>query len=251
MKFYHFTYENVWEEIQKEGVLWGRPSGWENYTGDEEVVIGKKKVEPSETERRYTYLSPDLDWSSFGGVLLEVEYEPFGVSNKDEEGNAIDNFAWDEEHSDKGYCWQFSVFKPIPLSNVNRVYIDEAMKNFDKDEMYKAMNESNKVIRNKMENNCKNGMCDMLNQTRPQLIPEDGSKLGMGFFTQKNSNPEKEGAYHGRKYEKIKVEDISYDDTVNKGEEGDYVGFLWVPYGVEIAWAGGVKAVCEPGMFDE
>lgn len=151
MKFYHSTRENVWAEIQKDGVLWGCPRLWDNYTGeDPEQVIGKKLSGKTSTDYRYTYLSPDLGWSHFGEVLLEVEYEPEGVGNRDENDKPIDNFGWDEEHTKDGYCWQFSVFKPIPLSNVKRVDVDELKAKFDRGDMYKNLNIVNKKIRNKV-----------------------------------------------------------------------------------------------------
>lgn len=161
MKFYHSTRENVWKEIQEEGVLWGCNSVWDNYTNgiDKDTVIGMRRLEVDKDleSYRYTYLSPDLEWSHFGEVLLEVDYEPFGCLNDDENGETYDNFAWDREHGKKlGYCWQFSVFKPIPLSNVKRVDIEEAKKNFDWDEMYENLNKCNKAIQEKITESLEN-----------------------------------------------------------------------------------------------
>lgn len=88
MIFYHRTKKEVWCKIQKEGILFG--------------------VHES---RRYTYLAPDTDiHSSFGDVLLEVEYEPKGPPH--------DNYGFNPP---KGLvCTQFSVFEPIPVSQVRR-----------------------------------------------------------------------------------------------------------------------------------
>lgn len=147
MKFYHSTKENVWKEIQKEGILWGCPSLWSN-TKD------KKKLRLSGTKdliNRYTYLSPDLEWCHFGDVLLEVEYTPEGVRNRDKNNNVIDNFGWKEEHTKDSYCWQFSVFKPISLSNVKRIDLDDTKSIFDRGKMYENLNTVNSKILKKYQ----------------------------------------------------------------------------------------------------
>lgn len=101
MLFYHGTSTKAWEEIQQEGVLWGKHS------------------------YRYTYLSPCINVAKHFGddVLLEVEYTPIGVN-----GEGIDNYCFDEP-KDGAFCWQFSVFKPIPINNVKRIELDGQCKN--------------------------------------------------------------------------------------------------------------------------
>ena len=91
MIFYHGTNEETWAAIQAEGCLWGVHS------------------------YRYTYLTPERHIAeNFGGsVLLEVEYEPKGVGSK------ADNYGFSPPPGE--ICWQFSVFDPIPLSQVKRV----------------------------------------------------------------------------------------------------------------------------------
>ena len=91
------------------------------------------------------------------------------------------------------------------------------------------------------KNNCKNGVCGIKNQTSAHCIPESNDQLGIGFFCYKNSEIE-------RGIEKIKVEDISYKDTLKKGE--DSIAFNFIPYGVEIV-IDGEKVICKKGMFDE
>ena len=95
MKFYHGTNQQSWEAIQDEGVLWGgdtyhRTNGQMGY--------------------RYTYLSPEVEVAQiYGEVVLEVEYEPKGVGKGD-------NYGFDPPPGQT--CWQFSVFNPIPLSDI-------------------------------------------------------------------------------------------------------------------------------------
>jgi len=99
MKFYHRTTESIWERIQEEGVLWG---------------VHKNC-------RRYTYLAPEecIPNESYGVVLLEVEYEPHGVGISDINNKPFDNYGFNPP---KGQiCWQFSVFKPIPISDIKRI----------------------------------------------------------------------------------------------------------------------------------
>ena len=111
MKFYHRTTKERWESIQKEGVLWGLP--WSGLKSWEEA---EAKKENWNGYPRYTYLSPD-DWGeSYGPVLLEVEYEP-----KREDQGIKHNFAFDCPPGE--YCWQFSVFEPIDISNVKNVLL--------------------------------------------------------------------------------------------------------------------------------
>lgn len=102
--FYHGTNESSWADIQKEGVLWG---GYSYHKSG-----GKAGY-------RYTYLTPDLRVASgYGDVILEVEYDPVGV-----DGTGTDNYMFQKdipEYPPGMTCWQFSVFKPIPLSKVRR-----------------------------------------------------------------------------------------------------------------------------------
>ncbi len=87
MKFWHGTSEETWAKVQAEGVLWGVRNA------------------PS----RCTYLATDRDEaSSYGPVVLEVEYDPqaFGAKN---------NYGPD--------VWQVRVYDPIPLANIRRVRV--------------------------------------------------------------------------------------------------------------------------------
>lgn len=99
MKFYHGTSKESWEKIKAEGILFG---------GDGYHNRNDKKA------YRYTYLTPDISVAKkYGEVLLEVEYTPVGA------GSGIDNYGFDPPEGE--YCWQFSVFIPIHLSNVKRI----------------------------------------------------------------------------------------------------------------------------------
>ena len=116
--FFHGTTEEAWAAIQAEGVLWGIPS--------------------KDCTYRYTYLTPSIDTACGFGcreedqevqVLLLVDYEPIGVGIRDSAGNAIDNYTHRRDHIEEQladpdhylHCWQFSVFKPIPLTQVRRI----------------------------------------------------------------------------------------------------------------------------------
>ena len=88
MIFYHGTSEENWKKIQREGILFGQGLSY-----------------------RFTYLTPLIEMArSYGNIVLEVEYEPVGV------GSGIDNYGFNPPEG--MICWQFSVFVPIPLSNV-------------------------------------------------------------------------------------------------------------------------------------
>lgn len=102
MIFYHGTSEENWKKIQKEGVLWGKPS-WNETWGDSQP-------------RRYTYLSPEKEVAQTinSEVILEVEYSPVGV-----DGKGIDNYGFFPPAGQT--CWQFSVFVPIDINKVKRV----------------------------------------------------------------------------------------------------------------------------------
>lgn len=86
MIFYHGTTEEVWKDIQAEGILWGVPS-----------------LCP---QHRKTYLAVEAaEGRQYGPVLLQVEYEPRpGVD---------DNY-----HPE---AWQLRVYVPIPLSKIKRI----------------------------------------------------------------------------------------------------------------------------------
>jgi hypothetical protein len=81
-------------------------------------------------------------------------------------------------------------------------------------------------------------LCGLKNQTK--YIPENEDQLGIAFFLYEDENSDK-----GMK--KIKEEDISYKNTLLKGENVDYFKFL--PYGIEIT-IGGEKCIVKKGMFD-
>jgi RNA:NAD 2'-phosphotransferase (TPT1/KptA family) len=82
MIFYHGTSKENWEQIQKEGILFG------------------KRNAPS----RCTYLAVDIDEArQYGDILLEVEYDP---SIHPTENNYISD------------CWQIRVYEPIPIEQI-------------------------------------------------------------------------------------------------------------------------------------
>lgn len=108
MKFYHRTKEYAWKAIQEEGVLWGVHDSC-----------------------RYTYLAPNVFDESYGDVVLEVDYTPTREGRK--HGQLVGymfepmpkhNYGFDPPPGQ--YCGQFSVFEPIPLSQVKRVDPKEA-----------------------------------------------------------------------------------------------------------------------------
>jgi hypothetical protein len=119
VKFYHGTSRLALQEMQKEGVLWGKGRSYRSRV--------RFTLLPFE---RYTYLSPDPNIARrFGaGVLLEVEYEPKGnVGRKLDE--IEDNFQFvcppDIKYEPGMFCWQFSVFVPIPMAQVKVLEDDE------------------------------------------------------------------------------------------------------------------------------
>ncbi len=96
MKFYHGTTQENWEQIQKDGELFG-------YT---RIVSNDRKTVLQEF--RLTYLATEKkDAECYGDVILEVEYDPY------REGAQCNAY-------DKG-CWQLRVYEPIPLENVKLV----------------------------------------------------------------------------------------------------------------------------------
>jgi hypothetical protein len=115
--FYHRTTEEAWKKIQKEGYLWGSRNP-EQLAKTVSVLKekGLTAISDGENVYRYTYLAP-FDWGdSYGTVLLEVRYEPkrkdFGVKH---------NYGFDPPQGQ--ICTQFSVFEPIPLTDVRRIVI--------------------------------------------------------------------------------------------------------------------------------
>ncbi len=108
-RWYHGTTPENWAKIQAEGVLWGWPCPRcvSSICGD-----CTQPRSPECQDRRYTYLTPDLDVAlTMGGpVVLEVDYEPVGP------GTGVDNYGFNPPPGE--HCWQFSVFVPIPLDQV-------------------------------------------------------------------------------------------------------------------------------------
>jgi len=87
--FYHGTTEVQWAEIETEGILWGRRGPYS----------------------RCTYLTTSKQEAMcHGDVLLEVVYEPGQTDEKD--------IPWDNYVEG---CWQFRVYKPIPIQDVRRI----------------------------------------------------------------------------------------------------------------------------------
>lgn len=100
MKFYHGTTQENWEQIQKDGELYGYDRIWSN---DRKTILH---------EHRVTYLATEKEEAGcYGDVILEVEYNPY-------DKNAQCN------HFEEG-CWQIRVYEPIPLSNIRRIDMGE------------------------------------------------------------------------------------------------------------------------------
>jgi hypothetical protein len=114
--WYHRTTDEVWEQIQQDGHLWGVP-GWGTL---------KERLEDVTRRCRYTYLSPD-DWGdTYGDVLLEVEYDPRREDASTHVGGYLKkrdrikhNYGFDPPPGQR--CAQFSVFEPISLDKVRRL----------------------------------------------------------------------------------------------------------------------------------
>jgi carboxylesterase type B len=89
MKFYHGTSQENWEQIQKEGVLFGRQ------------FVGNKEYP------RRTYLAVDIEEARcYGNIVLEVEYNPH-------KHKKMNNYCED--------CWQLRVYEPITIDNIKLV----------------------------------------------------------------------------------------------------------------------------------
>lgn len=91
MTFYHGTTKDKWEEIQQEGILYGR-----------RFIVDNNGTPIKEVDR-CTYLATDLDEAKcYGDTVLAVEYDP----TKSKKNNYVEG------------CWQVRVYEPIPISNV-------------------------------------------------------------------------------------------------------------------------------------
>ena len=96
MIFYHGTTEEAWEQITKDGELFGYDRILSN---DRKTVL---------QEFRKTYLATDIEEAKcYGDVILEVEYDPY------KKGARCNGFNED--------CWQIRVYEPIPISNIKRI----------------------------------------------------------------------------------------------------------------------------------
>ena len=83
MRLYHGTSSEAWQEIQQEGVLWGRRNA------------------PS----RCTYLATNVeDAKVYGKIILAINYTP---------GSLTDNWV--------DGCWQVRVYDPLPIILVERI----------------------------------------------------------------------------------------------------------------------------------
>ena len=97
MIFYHGTSKENWEQIQKDGQLYGYDRILSN---DRKTVL---------QEFRKTYLAVDREEAEcYGDVILEVEYDPY---RKGAKCNSFDE-----------NCWQLRVYEPIPISSILNVY---------------------------------------------------------------------------------------------------------------------------------
>jgi RNA:NAD 2'-phosphotransferase (TPT1/KptA family) len=82
MNWFHGTSQEKYQEIIKEGFIWG------------------KRDAPS----RCTYLTPDaIEAQQYGDVVLKIDYEPYSEKycNNYTEG-----------------CWQVREYNPIPISKI-------------------------------------------------------------------------------------------------------------------------------------
>ena len=106
MTFYHGTSKEVWDDIQKEGILFGRR------------FVVDNEGNPIKEVSRCTYLAIDREEAEcYGGVLLEVEYNPYnkrGNLKKNKRGRPLNNYSPDS--------WQLRVYEPIPIENVKLIH---------------------------------------------------------------------------------------------------------------------------------
>ena len=107
MIFYHGTSEELWKQIQEEGLLWGR-----RYITDSNGNIIKEVS-------RCTYLAKEQSVAEdFGEVILEVEYNPLnrrGRNRRDKRNKPLNNY---DPHPD---VWQLRVYEPILIENIKRL----------------------------------------------------------------------------------------------------------------------------------
>ena len=93
MKLYHGTTEEAWNEIQEEGVLWGRKNQfWCGNKMDRITWLAYKREHAGIYDNRGITKTPC--------VILEVEVP-------------------DIKHSDE--AWQYVTYDPIPISKVKRI----------------------------------------------------------------------------------------------------------------------------------
>lgn len=118
MIFYHGTSQNCWEEIQKEGVLFGLKC----YVDNEGNVHYRTDV------RRQTYLTVDQSEAQiYGSIILQVDYNPYdenGEIRKDEKGrklNTYDPSTWKKNKNGQWEHRHFVVYEPIDIKNVKQV----------------------------------------------------------------------------------------------------------------------------------
>lgn len=92
MEFYHGTSLKNWKKIQEDGILLGQR------------FVGKREISPC------TYLAIDLEEARmYGPVVLSVKYDPL---KNPKENNYTDD------------CWQFRVYEPIPIENIQVVELN-------------------------------------------------------------------------------------------------------------------------------
>lgn len=118
MIFYHGTSPKRWEEIQKEGVLFGV----KRWVDDNGTVHDRTDV------RRQTYLAVDQsEAEAYGPILLQVEYNPYdenGEIRTNEKGrklNTYDPSKWEEREDGHWEHRHFIVYEPIDITNVQRI----------------------------------------------------------------------------------------------------------------------------------
>jgi len=91
MTLYHGTSKEIWNDIQKEGILFGRRIS---------PITGKELP-------RCTYLAVDKEEAAcYGDVVLQVEYNPF-------EHPKMNNYMFG--------CWQVRVYEPISMKDIKLI----------------------------------------------------------------------------------------------------------------------------------
>jgi hypothetical protein len=107
--FYHVTTPERWEAIKKEGVLYGIHGSYHDISNWTELNKSEYR-----DRHRYTYLSPRPCYC-YGSAVLKVKYTP-----KKEDFGINHNYGLNPPPG--MICWKSSVFEPIPLSNVKRLF---------------------------------------------------------------------------------------------------------------------------------